>query len=77
MKATLSIGMTDEFGFRRKFATDLNSSALDAVTNAFVEAMMGFGYARSSIEDCLIEALQEYFGFDVVHDSSEDDNVGE
>lgn len=68
MKAVLSVSMTDEFGTRKRFATDLISSALDDVLQAFIDALLGFGYQAASVEDCLIGALQENFGFEYTSD---------
>lgn len=64
-KPTLSVMLTDEFGYQRKFYADLNSSSLGDVIRAFVDALLGFSYGAPTIEDCLIGELQERFGFEL------------
>ena len=68
VKPKLSVSLTDEFGYQRKFYTDMNSSSLDDVIRAFVDALLGFSYGAPSIEDCLIGELQERFGFEYISD---------
>lgn len=65
-KPKLSVMITDEFGYQRKFYTHLNSSSLDDVIRAFVDALLGFSYVAPSIEDCLIGELQNRFGFEYI-----------